>query len=345
MRLENESKKIFFRWQKGKIAGFIFFGVLCIGLLGGFFIGQNFSKAENQEPVQEQETADMREVSDNDYKFTNPLLDCGDINSMSNQETTEMKNKVDSFIKSQTAEKKINSAAIYFRDLNNGPSFGINEKEKFYPASLLKVPLLIAYYKGAESDPGILDKEIVYQSGGEDAYQYFPPAKKLEAGGRYTVGDLLENMIIYSDNAALSILNQMITQKKFEETYLRLGIEQPLDNEYAISVKTYASFFRILFNATYLDREYSEKALDLLSRTTFDKGLRAGVPSGIIVSHKFGEKSRSDSNEKQLHDCGIIYYPQKPYLLCIMVKGNDFSKNSDFIKNISTAIYNEVKNK
>jgi beta-lactamase class A len=344
--LKNIFFKKIFNGEKRRLFGVVavFAVLLIIGFCGGFLFAKNLGKqpAGNTE-LQADSSTEIREISEGGYRFTNPLLDCGDLNAANDLEITRLKNEVLSIINSQVSEKKINSAAVYFRDLNNGPWFGLNEKEKFFAASLLKVPLAIAYFKAAESDPGILEKEIVYEGGGYDAVQYFPPEKKLETGKRYAVQDLLENMIIYSDNAALSILNQMITEKKFEETYLRLGIEKPLDSEYAISVKTYASFFRVLFNSTYLNREYSEKALELLSRTFFDKGLRAGIPSEIIISHKFGEKSRQGEEEKQLHDCGIIYYPQKPYLLCVMVRGNDFLRNSDFIKNISATVFNKIK--
>ncbi len=50
---------------------------------------------------------------------------------------------------------------IYVRNLNNGPWFGINEDEKYSPASLMKVPILITFLKWIESDPNILTRKIL----------------------------------------------------------------------------------------------------------------------------------------------------------------------------------------
>jgi beta-lactamase class A len=44
----------------------------------------------------------------------------------------------------------ITNLSVYFRNLNNGNRFGIEEKEMFSPASLMKLPLLMAYYKKSE---------------------------------------------------------------------------------------------------------------------------------------------------------------------------------------------------
>ncbi|MDO8560151.1 MAG: serine hydrolase [bacterium] len=58
-----------------------------------------------------------------------------------------------------------------------------------------------------------------------------------------------------------------------------------------MSVKDYASFFRILYNASYLNREQSERALGLMTKTRFRDGIIAGVPAGRPVAHKFGERT------------------------------------------------------
>lgn len=102
-----------------------------------------------------------------------------------------------------------------------------------------------------------------------------------------------------------------------------LGIPLPRDIDYALSVKEYASFFRILYNASYLTRENSEMALKLLSESKFRGGLAGKIPSDIVIAHKFGEREMIDENGSsinQLHDCGIVYYTPYPYLICIMTR-------------------------
>ncbi len=276
------------------------------------------------------------------YKFINPLLECDAIENLSNKKINDIKSKVQDLINEELGEGNINFASVYFRDLNNGPWFGINEKEEFMPGSLLKVPLMISIFKIAESNHGILQEEILYQ-GGDTSYQYFKPEKKIEPGKIYTVEDLIEAMIKYSDNSAAVILSQYIAPEQIKESYIELGVEVPLGSQYFMSVRTYATFFRILYNATYLNREFSEKALEILSQATFKDGLRGGVPPDIAIAHKFGEKDISENNTNQLHNCGIIYEPNKPYLLCVMSRGNDFEKLACFIKNISSVIYDEMK--
>ena len=78
-------------------------------------------------------------------------------------------------------------------------------------------------------------------------------------------------------------------------------------------------------------------------KTNFDPGVAGGVPNNISVADKFGEKvSTINSEEKQLHNCGIVYYPKHPYLICIMTRGDDFDRLAGVIKSISSFVYQEV---
>jgi beta-lactamase class A len=74
--------------------------------------------------------------------------------------------------------------------------------------------------------------------------------------------------------------------------------------------------------------------------------LVAGVPGNIEVAHKFGERTFQGAvNERQLHDCGIIYAAEKTYMLCVMTRGNDFNALSNVIKEISAEVYSYVTQK
>ena len=71
----------------------------------------------------------------------------------------------------------------------------------------------------------------------------------------------------------------------------------------------------------------------------------AGLPKDVTIAHKFGEHvsgSNGVISSVELHDCGIVYAPKKPYLLCVMTRGSDFDKLSGIIKSISNMVYEGV---
>ena len=173
------------------------------------------------------------------------------------------------------------------------------------------------------------------------ATEYILPHKS------YTINELIRYMIVDSDNNATAILLKNIEPKILESIYGDLGVELPTDPTDYISAKTYSLFFRILYRSTYLTRDMSEKAMKLLSESEFNDGLKAGVPAGIKLAHKFGEyegRDNSGSVTKELHDCGVVYYPKHPYMLCVMTKGSDLGNLKEVIKNISQTVYTEIKN-
>lgn len=285
------------------------------------------------------------------YRFINPLLGCVIDSKKDLQEFLPLKNKLQDFISNKIYNHELTTASIYF-DTRDGKWLGINTNEKYFPASLMKVPTMIAFYKEAESHPELLNKKITYNGDFDlNQLEYFTPQKVLQSHHSYTINDLIERMIIYSDNNTLPLLVSMINKKELDEVYTDLGITIPQDEEASLAdfmtVKSFAHFFRVLYNASYLNREMSEKALSLLIPPDFSLGIEGGVPNTIPVAQKFGERNFNDKNDgtasvKELHDCGIIYYPDHPYLLCIMTKGADFQKLSSIIKGISQLVYEHV---
>ncbi len=325
------------KWERGGIAK-LFITFLCIfvsGILAGIGIPHFIPRVNLQ--------AQNSEVRSGGYKFINPLLECNI--SEDNTELIPFKNKLQDSINQKLAAGVATKVSIYFRDLNNGPWIGINQDENFAPASLLKVPLMMSYYKEADTNPSILEKKMTYANVPDnDTAQNFKPSRRLEFNKSYTADELIKYMIAYSENNAYALLVMNTDDETFSEAYKDLGFEVPglRTPDDFISVQQYGTFFRILYNASYLSKAYSEKALSLLSQVQFRDGLVAGVPKNIRVAHKFGERNSNITGELQLHDCGIVYYPKHPYLLCVMTRGIHFSQLASVIKDISKITYEEV---
>jgi hypothetical protein len=212
----------------------------------------------------------------------------------------------------------------------------------------MKLPLLITYLKLIEHQPYLLEEEVVYEKSPElnSDNQNFKPANPLVVGETYSVQELLEHAVINSDNDAAAMLAAHLGDAQYRNTLVELGVYIPLgvDTVDFITAKTYANIFRILYNASYLSRESSEFALDLMSRSQF-KGIAEPLPPSTVVSHKFGELELTENNNVylfQLHDCGIVYKESRPYTLCIMTQGKNFDDLYSVLKDFSTIVYNAM---
>ena len=339
--------KTFFLNSKNKLLSnlpLVFFFLLGVGLGGALVwaFGDDWFNNDTETP----KNFEIR-AGGYGYRYINPLLECEIAADKTKwKELTPFKHKVQKLTDDKINSKKATHISVYFRDLNNGPYFGINENEEFSPASLLKVPLLITYLKLAEADPQLLGRKIKNDKKDDlNSIENIMGSKAIEKGKTYTIEELLYMMIVYSDNNAKDLVLGNIDARLLNVPFIDLGIEIPgvRKQEDFMSVKAYASFFRVLFNASYLNREMSEKALGYLTLVEFRKGLVAGVPSNVTVAHKFGERRIiGDKDVKELHDCGIIYYPNYPYLLCVMTRGSDFGDLIDNVKDISYRVYEEV---
>ena len=278
--------------------------------------------------------------SKSEFSFINPLLIC-DSGRTEFRRLAPFKEELQNEIDSIRAKGLAEEVGVYYRDINSGYWLGISEEESFYPASLSKVPLMMGVLKLAETDPGLLQREARY-NGPMDRGQTFPPGVGLQSGKKYTVMAVLVDLIENSDNRAVWMLNELFDEKKLlEPVFHELGIPPYRNGEIKINLKEYAMFFRVLFNATYLNREMSELALELLSQPEMKEAIVAGLPSNVPSVHKFGILN-TDPQHAQLHDCGIVYYPRNPYLLCVMTKGPDHDKLTESIREVSAFVYKNV---
>jgi beta-lactamase class A len=241
---EISAKKVFF-------ALFIF---LLIGGAVGFGISYFFvNKADGS-----------KEVRQGGYQFISPLLECESDDKLADREIISLESIVTEMTANQLKKDSINDIAVYYRDLNNGPWYGVNQDALFAPASLLKVPMMIALYKKAETDPSFLSL-ILVPEGSENGE---------------TVEALIEKMIIDSENYAFDLLSNVVDfdEIRLMHDVLDIPFSQVDSTDNYITVRKYSSLFRVLYNASYLNREYSEKALSLLARANYDSGIANNLP-------------------------------------------------------------------
>ncbi|MGC9610976.1 MAG: serine hydrolase [Minisyncoccia bacterium] len=232
---------------------------------------------------------------------------------------------------------------VYFLYLNNGSWIGLNELDNFTAASTVKVPLAMATYRAVEdgkirlADSYTLE-ELDLNRGFGDLYQ-------AGADNSFTIGELIKIMLENSDNTAQNAVFNALG---------KIGIDQPLTDVYQsfgwafdigqtpnfgkINLKTLSDMFVALYNAKYVSIGHSQQILEYLNNSPFKGKIVAGVPEDIPVAHKIG----ISEGDETFSDCGIVYAPNRNYLLCLGSNGGDEKKADKFMSEVSKAAYDYV---
>lgn len=284
-----------------------------------------------------------------DFRFISPLLFVK-VPESTRPEYLLLKKQMEGYAHQAIAAHKATDISVYTRDLNTSEWVGYDPDKKYSAASMLKVVSLLAALREAELNRKLMSSTIYITPDSNEVktQDYFPPTQPLEVGKRYTFQHVLHQLITESDNAANEIVYRVIRKETIDKTYVDLQLPIPHEesdhkSKAQYSPRDYSHVLRVLYNATYLSRPLSEQALDLLSQTTYDRGLVAGVPAGISVSHKFGQRTTSVDQgrdvTRELHDCGIVYHPRYPYVICVMTRGETYSDLELIIKDISKLVW------
>ena len=283
----------------------------------------------------------MEQIRLKDYELTHPLI-LTDV-SQESAALGQIKEKISSYINQAKSSQQADEISVYFRRMNNGAWFTINPNSSYNPASMIKIVYLITYLKEAETNPSVMNKRIFFSKHFSAGNQQNIVDFRLKESSYYTVNDLLVAMIQHSDNDATLLLSQNMNQNVYNQVFKDLDIQLPNPvTEYYINAYDYGKFFRVLYSSTYIRPEYSEYGLKLLSKSTFKEGLIKGIDPSLTVAHKFGE--RIIGNKSQLHEFGIVFIKDNPYLIGVMTSGSNLKQLTSIVGDISKLAFDEYKN-
>lgn len=245
-------------------------------------------------------------------------------------------------------ETSIPKTGIYFEYLPTGIHIGINDRQPFLRASLVKIPLAMRAYRLIEE--GKLKFEDTLTIEERDLDRGFGTLWKRGSGAKIAIRDALKIMLSESDNTAYNILNKHINNEILQSrgenneiflsnVYDFLDIPRVPDGKtLAITPRNYTSILKSLYFSSYLKPESSQEILDYLTKTPFSSFLAQNIPSDVAVAHKYAVYNSSEDEHKVTSDCGVVYLPKRPYLLCVMVEASpDDAK--PIISDISGMIY------
>jgi len=231
---------------------------------------------------------------------------------------------------------------IYFEYLPSGISIGINEKEPFVLASLLKLPVAIALR--SQYGLGTIKPNQIVTLKRHQLNDQFGTLWKQGEGAQVSVEELERRMLIDSDNTAGNALFEILPPLSIDSIFDSLDIPKVFDrNTPVVTAKNYSSILRSLYLSSILPKDQSNEILHLLTETPFNKKLAAGVPNTVLIAHKIGVYISADQKKHMYTDCGVVYPPKRPYILCVMTE-TDENRADTIISSISSAVYTYVIN-
>lgn len=228
------------------------------------------------------------------------------------------------------------NVSIYFEFLNTGANIAVNKDMAVWPASLMKIPIAMAVMKKIEEGKWQMDSEMVlYQ---EDKDERFGAMYEQPTGSRFSIEQLLKEMLIKSDNTARGILIRNLDTGDIELVLNHLGIEDIYNTENEITGKKYSIFWRSLYASSFLSEEHSQQLIEIMAHSETNEYLSRGLPKEAIFSHKIGVIYEDNIYA----DSGIVFVSERPYILTVMMRGQSRDESEKIIKEISEKVYNYV---
>ncbi|MBV9647298.1 MAG: serine hydrolase [Candidatus Eremiobacteraeota bacterium] len=247
------------------------------------------------------------------------------------------------------------TVGVFARSMAPGPAIEYHAGEPFPTASVIKLVILVALYRRAERDPGLLSRQIVTpDSEVVDGSPLFNPAPH---DAEFSVMTLARAMIDQSDNTASNRLIDVLGFEQVNETARACGLHDTTLKRHFMDVHAMlhhsenVSTPRDIGTLLYqIERGWREglrtvasprscrHMIDiLLGQEDRDKIVR-GLPPGVPVANKTGEITNVRNDAAIVDPLG-----GSPYILVVFTKDlGDFSLGVRAIRRIARAVHEQL---
>jgi beta-lactamase class A len=198
---------------------------------------------------------------------------------------------------------------VAIRYLPDGPAYALRSSESFYPASVIKVPILVEVF--AQAAEGRLDLDARISLTNQDRREGSGVLAALSDGLSLTVYDLAELMIVVSDNTAAGMLARLVGAANVNDRMRTLGLagtrvggwwdgDARNTEQSATTPDDMRRLFELLWRGELVSASASARMLAILGRQQF-MGLARYLPvddlseaegrrnSRVLIASKSGE--------------------------------------------------------
>lgn len=219
---------------------------------------------------------------------------------------------------------------FYLIDIESGFGFGINEKEIFDGASLVKLPVMAALCVAEEN--GSLSFNETYVLKNSDKVSGAGVLSNKPAGFEVNYGEILTLMGKKSDNTAFVIAKTKLGKEMIEKVLANSEMKNTDIETRETTPYDVGMFFLNLWRGKLVSEEKRDMILDSLTNTDFENYLPKGLPADVRIAHKFGTLNHI------INDAGVVY-TKNPYIIVVMSKGVIEREANAFIPSFSKVVY------
>jgi len=141
--------------MRARLKALLYTALVLFLLGGGYFFIHRYEVSQTKKVI-----ASIVPVRENNfgYKFIYPLLTYNFNEALPFTEDMTLKDRVNSYIQTQYQDHNIENVVFYFKNLLTNQWSGVNEDMQFHPASMMKVLIMIGYYRQAQLDPMLMSR-------------------------------------------------------------------------------------------------------------------------------------------------------------------------------------------
>ncbi|MBN2453616.1 MAG: serine hydrolase [Candidatus Omnitrophica bacterium] len=233
-------------------------------------------------------------------------------------------------------EKEINktlkrfngTAGVVINDLDLNWEIAINEDKVIPSASMVKIPIMMAYYCASRN--GLVDLNARIRLTDKLKAPGSGTLKNAASGTDLSVEEMMILMITQSDNTAANILIDYLGMDKLNYYFSAMGLKntnlsrkmmdfksRKAGVENYTTARDIAFLLYKLYRNKFLDKAMSQRCLKILACQKVNDRIPKKLPEKVTVAHKTGL-------ERGLcHDAGIVYTDKGNFLICVLVNHND----------------------
>ncbi|MCM1060854.1 MAG: class A beta-lactamase-related serine hydrolase [Eubacterium sp.] len=218
----------------------------------------------------------------------------------------------------ETAESYGGNISVYYNDTETGYYFYYKPNETYKSACTVKA----SYCQYIIQSGADLDEKIKFTSAVKKSCSGLLSADKV--GKYFTVRELIQISIIYSDNMSYRLLFNRFGYKGYNEYIKSLGLNAPqLTATYEFARVTAKDIAKCLKEVYRYSEETGDTFLvDLMKNTDYEYQITSGTKAE--TAHKFGNQGGTGG----YHDSAIVY-TEEPYILAIFTNIDPTSKKAN----------------